>query len=408
MSICYILDRFPSLTETFVRREIMALKDAGLEIKVFSLNMGAAGAAEPDGIDVERIDRRGFLRISQILARWFARCPVVFLKRACMIPGDLIASPRFAYHRMKGVLNAALAAEMALGRGWHVHAHFAYVSADAAACLAEFLGCRWSVSAHAWDIFTFPGRVLRRRLRGADSVFVCSRHAQEILEGHGIKKTILMRHGIALDDMVTRADVKRGEYVLSVGRLEEKKGFMVLLDALALLAGRGIRLNAKIVGDGGCRGALERRIGELGLKNTVELTGSLGHDDVLRLMRGSFFLVHSGIVAADGDRDGIPNVVVEAMGLGKAVVASAVGGIPELVEDGVDGLLCESGSAESLATAVARLWEDRDLAATLGGKAQVRVCRDFDIRENIKPLLGYLGVCLNESSGVDDAGKKGR
>jgi colanic acid/amylovoran biosynthesis glycosyltransferase len=166
--------------------------------------------------------------------------------------------------------------------------------------------------------------------------------------------------------------------LLAVGRLDEIKGFGVLVDACALLRDAGIRFSCEIVGEGDLRRALEERIGQRGLQDVVRIAGALPQEDVrARLYRAAVFVMPS-VVAADGNMDGIPVALMEAMAAGCPVVSTTVSGIPEIVEEGASGRLVPPGDAEALAAAIRGLLTDASARRRLAAGARETVERCFD------------------------------
>jgi glycosyltransferase involved in cell wall biosynthesis len=172
--------------------------------------------------------------------------------------------------------------------------------------------------------------------------------------------------------------------------LVEKKGYPYLIEACRLLIDRGYDVRLRIVGGGEMKDALRRHIAEVGLDERVELLGARPQDEVIELYRTATVFALPCVVLDNGDRDGIPNVLVEAMRLGLPVVSTAVSGIPELVGDETTGLLVPPRDAEALASALARLLDDAQLRARLATGAAHRVAREFDLTANAARLKALL------------------
>ncbi len=394
--VLYILDKFPNLTENFILREILALRRLGVDIQVCALNRPAlsiAGdAAAPQEVKVFYLD--SLPRSKKVCAVFVAafKRPALFARLLLSAACEFRFSLRFMFQRLKGLLIAAAIAESADFEPDHVHAHFAYVAADVARILAELYACKWSVSAHAWDIFTQPHRIIARRISDTDRIFVCSMFGKNILEDlhqeHLGGRITLMYHGLEPAEFEISGNPG---HIIAVGRLEEKKGFDVLLRALKILADQGLRPRCLIVGDGPQLMKLEALIKELKL-TTVELTGEKDLGQVKRLMADSIMLVHPGRIAKNLDCDGIPNVILEAMALGRPVVASAVGGIPELIRDGVNGILVEPDNPEALSAAIGKLLADRSLSGRMGNAAKEHVKKSFRISDTVQPIFIYFSA----------------
>ncbi len=178
--------------------------------------------------------------------------------------------------------------------------------------------------------------------------------------------------------------------ILAVGRLVEKKGFSNLIEAVRLLVAEGRDLRLRIVGGGELADTLGRQIAQAGLEERVELLGPRLQEDLIDLYRAATVFALPSMVIESGDRDGIPNVLVEAMRLGLPVVSTAVSGIPELVIDGETGLLVPSRDAAALAAALARLLDDPALRERLTASASGHVAAMFDLAANTRRLRALL------------------
>ncbi|OGV39572.1 MAG: hypothetical protein A2X48_13125 [Lentisphaerae bacterium GWF2_49_21] len=396
MRIFYILDKFPSLSENFILREILALKKLGINIRICALKKPAGEAVNPDALpllkDVIYVNDLPFKQKFFAVMGNIISHPAYCVSLGLSLFRDMPLSFRFMCQRLRGAIHAMAIADFADEKPDHVHAHFAYVPADAARFLAGLYGCKWSVSAHAWDIFTQSKEILVRRTHGADKIFVCSKHGEKLLEDlpgqHQQDRIVLMYHGV---NAVEFEGKDQSGHIIAVGRLEEKKGFEILLQACKILSGQNIRPRCIIVGEGPQREMLETEIRKLGLKN-VELMGSLDFDKVKMLMAESSMLVHPGRIAQNGDCDGIPNVILEAMALSKPVIATSVGGIAELIEDGVNGFLIKPDDPEQLADSIKTLLNDKALGERMGKAAKEHIKGHFEITETVQPLYKYLSA----------------
>ena len=387
MSIGFVLARRPALTETFIERELDALRDVGVDVRVFALR-GGPGGARSAGVTYPGIP--GALRAAASGGAW--------------VPGLSGVIRRNGLWR--GLRLAAAAADLAGAARRagvsHVHAHFAYVTADVALLMAQHLGCRYSVSAHAWDLYGTPRTALAARLEAASTVVTCSdanaAYLRQVLPPEAASRVRRVYHGMAPGAGAREpADLP---VVLAVGRLEPKKGFVNLLDACALLAAQGLPLCCRIIGEGRERPALERAIGRRGLGGLVSLCGAAEPAGVQAQLGRASVLAVPSVLAADGDRDAIPNVILEAMAAGVPVVGSRFSGIPEAIEDGVSGLLVESGNPAALAAAIGRVLAEPGLAAQLvaGGRRVLRA--KFDPLANARQLAALLGEQGLEAAGI--------
>jgi len=272
----------------------------------------------------------------------------------------------------------------------HLHAHFCHGTATVAWLASMISGIPFSFTAHARDLYQAslnPGGLLRRKIGAARFAVTCTeanrRHLAGIADGVPVH---CVYHGLNADLARLLAAAPSGPTptgppirALGVGRVVPKKGFDVLVEACALVRAQGVAVEATIVGDDGAHGAeVRRRIGARGLADAVRLVGPLGQAALLdEYLRATVFCLPCR-VAEDGDRDGIPNVLVEAMACGLPVVTTAVSGIPELVVDGVNGILVPPEDPPAFADAMVRLHRDPDLARRLGREAEAAIRERFD------------------------------
>lgn len=278
-------------------------------------------------------------------------------------------------------------------------AHFAWTTADVAAVASRLSGRPWFCFVHAWDVFTRPAGELRRRTATASHVVACSQAAADACAAAGIPpaKITVIHH--ALPDFSTlrpcdlatdRPAATRPFTTVAVGRLVEKKGFDILLHAWPAVrdARPGARL--RIIGDGPCAPSLHRLADEVDAPGgAVEFAGALPENETLQAIAAADLLVLPSRRLANGDRDGIPNAVLEAMALGVPVVTTDAGAAGEVVADGATGLLLPSpATPEALASAIARLARDGALRATLSRNAAALVRERFT-------AAGYLDAVSN-------------
>jgi glycosyltransferase involved in cell wall biosynthesis len=271
----------------------------------------------------------------------------------------------------------------------HLHAHFAH-GPSAIAHLAHLISdVPYSFTAHAKDLYTTPVDYVALRSDAARFVVTCTEANARFLRdvvGADPAKLIVSRHGVDLGRFAGSARDPRPDRILSVGRLVPKKGFDTLIAACGVLARRGVDFDCLIVGDGPRRDALEALIRDLGLGGRVRLEAARPQPALVREYEQAALFVLSCVVLDDGDRDGIPNVILEAMAAGVPVVATAVSGIPEVVADGETGRLVPPGDAAALADVLASLLDDPDEGRRLAAAARNRAAIAFDLATCVAPL----------------------
>lgn len=395
LQLSYIIGTYPVLTETFIDREVETLRDRGVDLEIVSIRR-TGGKLSPS----QRALSHG---VRYLLPASVPRLVLAHLTAALRRPrtyfGTLAwlltrphtaARSRTALHFATGVYAAWVLRDR---RGVHIHAHFVDRAATVALVAARLLNTTYSVTAHAREIYVHPV-LLPERLDQAAFVVTCTEynrgHLADLLGPVGGSKIMRLYHGV---DLTAYAGADRGAIagsdpiLLAVARLTEKKGLRYLIEACRLLADRGRAIRCEIVGDGPLRDDLERQVVELGLEDVVVLAGALPFPEVLERYRRAWAVVLPCIVASDGDRDGIPNTIIEAMAGQLPVVSTPISGIPEVVRDGDTGLLVAEADAAAIADAVERLLDDRDLATLLGARGRALVQREFDLGRNVDRLL---------------------
>lgn len=393
--VAMVTAEFPSLSETFILREMRALEGLGLRIVPVALRRPAPGPVHADAaafLGRARYPSRSGIAAALGFYGMTAPRRLFGLLLEAVLRGDPAMGSR-----AKALYRAGLAAEAARRvRGCRVdrvHAHFAWVTAEVGRGMARLLGVPFSVSAHAWDLYAQPPRALAARVAGADFVAVCTGQGRarirEAAPDFPDDRLVLVRHGVFPERYEgTTAPSPR---ILAVGRLEEKKGFCFLVEACRLLKERGTVFDCVIAGEGSLRFDLARRIREAGLDDRVRLAGPQTQEQLLEWYGTAMVMAVPSVVTAEGDRDGVPNVILEAMAMRIPVVASAAGAIPEAVADGVQGLLVPPGDAEALAGALAWLLAEAETRRRMGERGRETVGRDFDAVRNAEVLAGLFG-----------------
>ena len=390
--LVYVLGEFPSISETFILREMTALEEMGYHLLPLSMERPPEGPVHADALPfVERaIDRPPpFSRLAfGGLLRTLLQRPLGLMSALLFTCRHALGHPRYARELVSAFMAAVFFASRLSARdSRHVHAHFASYPATVGLLLAEICGSSFSMSCHAQDIFGQRTILLPRKMGEAEFVSVCTRHGLERLQRlytlSSTDKLHLIYHGIDVSRIESQPHV---EYpvplIVSVGRLVEKKGFPFLLQAAAVLHGRGVQFELIIVGDGPMRDELERMASGVGLREKVVFAGHLTQEQIAHVYRRADAFCLASIVAKDGDRDGLPNVILEAMAYGVPVVASNLSAIPEAVIHEETGLLASPGSANELATQLERVLSDRDLRSRLISNARQKVEEEFDLRKN--------------------------
>lgn len=399
--LAFLVRIHPKISETFILGEILGLERLGMQLSVFSLYRPTDSITHSANAAVKASVRYGELR------NWLGvlRLAAAHLSLVATRPLRYAAALWFVVRRaeadrVRDFLNGGwLGMHMrALGLR-HVHAHFASETAAVAEIASKMTGITYSISAHAKDIYTATPAALRRKLAASKFAVTCTQYNRRHLLSAtvGASQVHCCYHGVDTQRFSpgSRQDRDRTPLILGIGRLKPKKGFAVLIEACRMLREAKLEFQCDIVGYGEEHASLCAQIARCGLTDTVRLVGVLPQDSVISLFRRASLFVLPCQIAADGDRDGIPNVLVEAMAMRVPVISTPISGIPELIEDGRTGLLSPAGDAQALALAMQRLLSDRPFAERLALNGLIQVTDRFSSTRNISTLHELLRSAIS-------------
>lgn len=392
--IGYVTKVYPRFSETFIVNEILAHEAAGLAIDIFSLKP----PRDPHFQDVIARVRAGVTYLPENAPKaevfWTA------LREARGMPGFRDGMQAGETATADEMYAAILLAREIPPRGIvHLHAHFGTSAATVARIAAALSATSFSFTAHAKDIFhesVSPEEFVATLRDAAAVVSVSDYNVTYLRELYGQCAARVRRvyNGLELERFPYRPPSDRPARIVAVGRLVEKKGFEILIDACALLRSRDVTVECDILGTGELERALRARIEGHGLQRSVVLRGARPQAEVISAVSNASVLAVPCVVGADGNRDGLPTVLLEAMALGTPCVATDVTGIPELIADGRTGLLVDQHDAAGLAAAIERLLVDVPLRLRLAAAARQRIEADFDSRRTAAALRDIFAECV--------------
>ena len=380
-AVLYLVTRFPAVTETFVVNEWLALSERFRMRLVALRRSGEAPVHRETGRVVPDVR---FPSVVQPVAHlfWLLRRPRVYLATlAAVVRGALRFSVAEAVQEAVVFAKAvAVARIVQRERVDHVHAHFASHPATAAWVVHRLTGVPFSFTAHANDLFVAPV-LLDRKLADARFVIAISDYNRRLLlDRRSAARVEVVHCGVDIERYAWRGLGERAaDRVVCVASLFEKKGHLDLIDALALLAERRPGVVLELVGDGPERDRIVERARERGVVERVSLLGARPSEDVRATLAQARAFALPSIRLPSGRMEGIPVALMEAMAGGVPVVATRISGIPELVEDGVTGLLVEPHDPTGLATALDRLLGDDAFAEGLALNGRRVVERSFNL-----------------------------
>jgi colanic acid/amylovoran biosynthesis glycosyltransferase len=391
----FVVKRYPRYSETFIVREILAHEEAGLPIEIFALRPPNDRHFQDLIARVRAPVHYLYLPAEGLVAEDLASATltVSYFWRALaeaseVLPGLFAALEEFRHEEPRHVYQAILLAREVRRMGIrHLHAPFASDAATVARCAARLARIPYSFTARAKDIFheSVKYEDLRRKFRDAAGVVTVSDfHLEHLRKTFGSLAAHVQRiyNGLDLDEFPYRSPVDRPPVVLAIGRLVEKKGFVDLLDACAILSKQGHTFRCRIIGAGPLRDSLQAHIERFELEDCVKLVGPRPQNEVIREFHHAAVLAAPCIIGKDGDRDGLPNVIQEALALGTPVISTDVTGIPEVVRDGETGLQVPQHDPPALASAIEKLLGDPGLRVRLAENARRMIEAEFDVRRN--------------------------
>ena len=413
--IATVVKGYPRLSETFIAQEIAALERRGLDIEIVSLRHPTDRARHPvhDRIRAPVLYLPEYLKDAphRVFAGWSAARKLPGYRAArLMWLADLARDPTPNRVRRWGQA-LVLAAELSSDIG-HLHAHFLHTPASVARYAAMMRGLPWSVSAHAKDIWTIPEWEKRAKLAGVAWAVTCTGDGRDHLAALAPSPGVvsLVYHGLDFDRFppshraaatADGGDPARPVVILSVGRAVAKKGYDDLLAALSLLP-PDLAWRFVHIGGGALADRLKRQAARLGIAGRIEWRGARPQPDVLAACREADLFVLAAKILHDGDRDGLPNVLMEAQSQGAACVATHLPGIAELIEHGTTGVLVPPRDPRALSEALAALIRDPARRVRLAAAGEARVRRDFDMERGMDRLAALFELPAEPSTLADE------
>lgn len=412
LEVAYILKGYPRLSETFIINEIHLLEQMGLTLRIFSLKppeekkrhaiVDRIRAAVTFLPATTSITETPFLRwLTRHLpdfaaAHWrlLRRRPGAYLRvlryaiLGLSLQVSLQTGLRFKKSFIKEFLQAGLIAEQVLAAGTigHLHGHFCHGATTVTMLVSALTGLPYSFTAHAKDIYLpelNPNGLLQTKLATAAFVATCTdanrQYLEQLYPGGAPIHTIYHGLDTTLFTPVSQIDEPALPTILAVGRFVEKKGFPYLVEACRLLRARGHHFRCRIVGQRDEQSALVQQLIQAGeLADIIQIQGGVTQDELRRIYAESTIFALPCYVVDNGDRDGIPNVLAEAMAMALPVVSTNISGIPEIVQPGLNGLLVPPKDAMALADTLERLLLDPALRQQLGQAARATIIEVFD------------------------------
>lgn len=397
--VALVLKGYPRLSETFIAQEILEMEKAEIDIIIYSLR-------HPTDKEIHPIHRKIKAKIVYL--------PEYLYLHPWRVLSGLAKSIRYGkFTKLLGIFfkdlrrdfttnrvrrfgqGMVLYNEIQPDREW-IYAHFLHTPASVARYCSVLSSLPWSCSAHAKDIWTSPEWELTEKIRDLQWLVTCTKSNHNFLGSlaDNPEKINLLYHGLDLARFPVKdsikpepvGDKKEVFIIASVGRAVNKKGYDILLQSLSSLP---VELPWRFihVGGGELSEKLKAQAISLDIHNRIEWKGAQSSEAVLALYRQADIFVLPSRIDETGDRDGLPNVIMEAMSQRLPCVATRISGIPEIIVDGCNGLLVEPDDSDQLTIAIVKLWEDTNLREVLGIQAREDIVKNFSLNSSITQLL---------------------
>jgi colanic acid/amylovoran biosynthesis glycosyltransferase len=398
-TIAYLMSRFPKVSETFILYEILELERLGMQVEIFPLVHEHENVAHPEAQAL--VERAHYSRLATpaVLGAqfyWLFRCPAAYLRAWWDSIRGNFGSRKFLIRAAAIVPQAALFARQMEALGVkHLHAHYATHPALAAYVIHQLTGLPYSITAHAHDIYV-ERPMLEEKIRAASFVVAISEYNKRLLgELYGsaaAEKTIVIHCGIDPAVFQPRPIKERsGPFtIVCVASLQDYKGHPYLVDACAELKAQGLDFRCLCIGEGEDRPQIDAQIARHGLQDYVQLLGQQPRNRVSELLAQADVMVLPSVVTPSGKKEGIPVALMEALATELPVVATAISGIPELIEDGKTGLLAPQRDSHALAVALRRLYHEPELGKQFAAAGREKVLREFNLHTNTAALSSLL------------------
>jgi len=401
-----VLKGYPRLSETFIAQEILALQQAGMDLQIYSLRHPTDTAIHDLNkkitAPVNYLPEYLYQEPGRVLKAWLAARKLPGFKKTWKIWfQDLFRDP--TPNRVRRFGQAMVLATEMPPEIRHLYAHFIHTPGSVTRYAALMKEISWSVSAHAKDIWTLPKWELSEKLDDCSWAVTCTNANRDYLDTLApAEKVHLVYHGL---DFKRFPKTERSEIVdstetpviiLSVGRAVIKKGYDVLLSALADLP-KDINWRFVHIGGGPLRDKLKALANQKGISERTKWMGAKSQDDVIAAYREADIFVLASRIADDGDRDGLPNVLMEAQSLGVACISTTVSAIPELITNERTGLLVPPESPSEMTAALETLCRDPELRRSMADAGMKRVRTEFKLDKGIEKLLNLFSRTVSES-----------
>lgn len=396
----YILKGYPRISETFISNEILLLEKMGFKLRLFPMRHPrenfSHGSVKEIKAQVDYLPTELFLDFSRLITPNIflaVKQSSPYLKTLSYVAAGTHAKNRLA--TLKHLLQAGYLTNNLLLKDKnivHLHGHFAHSPTSVTLFASLLSGTPFSFTAHAKDIYTSSREKLKKKIERARFVTTCTGYNEKYLKdiaGNSLTPIFRIYHGIdvSLFKHQKLNTCPGNPYkILTIARMTEKKGLPTLYKALKILQNSGLQFNHTLIGDGDDRQKILNLISSLGLSHNCEWLGTLTHEEVLLHFKKSDLFVLACEIAKSGDRDGIPNVLVESLAMGVPALSTKVSAIPEILLNGKTGITVPPSQPHTMSDAIIRMLKDTDLRQNLITNGRKYVEKEFDNKKWVEKL----------------------
>jgi len=397
MKIAYLNSVFPKLTATFIYREVFELRRRGINVNIYSIHRPNLSDLSQEALslcdDTFYLLPINFSALIKCHSKFLFKAPLKYFNTLLkMLTGTFNQNKnrlRSLMHFGEGVV---LSERMLKDDITHVHAHYASHPASVARVFHLLTDIPYSFTAHAHDIWN-DQLLIPEKLSEATFAICCTELGRQRLIKQAkqdvSRKVYLVYHGLDVRKFIPPKNGERRDnnLILSIGSLGPTKGFPDLIKACAILRNRNVTIRCMIIGEGKLRPELEAIVHAYDLKEQVELIGALPQESLIEFFHKARVFVLPCVTTINGNHDGLPNVLMEAMATGLPVITTSNTAQVELIKNEKHGLLVTQQSPIEIANAIEKLFKNNDLWKSLQLQARSRMENDFDSHKTIEPLL---------------------
>lgn len=390
--VLYIVDKYPKPTETFIKNEVETINRTN-KIRIIILSLSN-----------KKVNNRFTHNYKVEYTKWYGLCTYIRVIKYYISPARNLNNKRSQSRsfteklkQFKKIFHVFFIARLIQeNKIDHIHAHFASYPTDVAMLTAHILNIKFSFSAHAHDIYTQNHNLLTKKIEKAQFVITCTEHNQNYLDqncaSNDMKKKIhCIYHGIDVNNWRYHPTPfqagKKHIKILSVARLVEKKGLIYLINAVKILVQKNYQVECTIVGEGPLEKELIDILRKRNLENNITLLKQMPQEQIKKHFYNNNIFVLPSTIATNGDRDGLPNVLLEALATGTPVITTKVSAIPELIESDKTGIFVANNNPEAISSAILRLLNTPYLYQQLVTNGRKRIEQDFNSEKFCNKLI---------------------